>query len=128
MPPDPDNLLRMFPPSTLERLRPRVARAGALVLLVLQGLVAVLPSFEPRPAAGSPVVHVEQKDAQHADMHNDERCALCVARNVLGLRAVPIPPLAGIAHVPLPVAAHDKIATPADVRVGSLSRAPPRNA
>jgi hypothetical protein len=102
-------------PSTLSRLRPSLARACALALLVLQGLVAVLPSFEPRPAAGSPVVHVEQKDAQHADIHDDERCALCAARNVLALRAAPMP-------------AHDKIATPADVRVGSLSRAPPRNA
>jgi hypothetical protein len=115
-------------PSSVSRLRPSLARVCALTLLVVQGLVAVLPSFEPRPAAGSPVVHVEQKDAQHADMHDDERCALCVARNVLALRAVPMSPLAGIAHVSLPVPAHDKIATPADVRVGSLSRAPPRNA
>ncbi|MFA6165328.1 MAG: hypothetical protein WC700_01840 [Gemmatimonadaceae bacterium] len=115
-------------PSTPERPRPRIVRALALALLVLQGLVAVLPSFEPRPAAGAPVVHVEQKDAQHADMHNDESCALCAARNVLALRAVPMSPLAGISHTPLPTAAYDKIATPADARVGNLSRAPPRNA
>ena len=115
-------------PSTLERPRPRVARAVALSLLVLQGLVAVLPSFEPRPAAGSPVVHVEQKDAQHADMHDDERCALCAARNVLAVRAVPMAPLGGSTHSPLPAAAYDPIATPADARVGNPSRAPPGNA
>ena len=115
-------------PSTPERPRPRIARAVALALLVLQGLVAVLPSFEPRPAAGSSVVHVEQKDAQHADMHDDESCALCAARNVLAVRALPMSPLAGIAHAPLPVDAYEKVATPADARVGNLSRAPPRNA
>ena len=118
----------MSVPSTPERPRPRLVRAAAFALLVLQGLVAVLPSFEPRPAAGTPALHVEQQDAQHADMHNDESCALCAARNVLALRAVPMPPLAGIAHVPLPTAADDKIATSADARVGNLSRAPPRNA
>lgn len=114
-------------PSTLQRPRPRVLRAIALTLLVLQGLMAVLPSFEPRPAAGPPVIHVEQKDAQHADMHDDERCALCAARNVLAVRATPMAPLASVAHTPLP-AANDKIATPADAHVGNLSRAPPRSA
>lgn len=115
-------------PSTPERRRSRIVRAVALALLVLQGVVVVLPSFEPRPAAGSPVAHVEQQDAQHADLHDDESCALCAARNVLAVRAVPMSPLADVSHVPLPAATSDKVATPADARVGNLSRAPPRNA
>ncbi|MDP1889492.1 MAG: hypothetical protein Q8K55_01255 [Gemmatimonadaceae bacterium] len=115
-------------PSTPLRPRPRLARAVALALLVLQGLVAVLPSFEPRPAAGAPVVHVEQQDAQHTDMHDDESCALCAARNVLAVRALPMAPLTSVSHAPLPAAAQEKVATPADARVGNLSRAPPVNA
>jgi hypothetical protein len=115
-------------PSTRERPRPRIVRAVALALLVLQGLVAVLPSFEPQPTAGAPVAHVEQQDAQHADMHDDESCALCAARNVLAVRALPMSPLVDGSHTPLPAATSDKIATPADARVGNLSRAPPRNA
>lgn len=112
-------------PSITVRPQSWAVRTIALLLLTLQALVAVLPSFETRPASGEPVVHVEQQGTRHVDLHNDATCLLCAARSVVAAPpSAPVPLFDG-ARTTAPVAGTLLVATPTDVHLGSRSRAPP---
>ncbi len=97
----------------------------ALLLLLMQGMVAVAPAFESRPSASAPVVHVEQKDAQHADMLHNDRCVVCTARNSLATGPEQDAPAVSVARGWAVVESAPKVATPADPHAGNPSRAPP---
>ncbi len=114
----------MHRPPPLRSPTPRRVRVIAFLLLVLQGLVAAGPLLEPRHVADVPRVHAEQKDAQHAGMHNEDTCALCSARTQVSMPTAAEPPFALTGHVD--VATQDRRVTPAVIeRSSRKSRAPP---
>ncbi len=114
----------MHRPPSLPSLTPRRLRVTAFLLLVLQGLLAAGPLLEPRHVTDVPRVHAEQKDAQHAGMHNEDSCALCSARTQVSMPAAMNPPLAPTDGVA--IALRERRLAPAVVEQSSRnSRAPP---
>jgi hypothetical protein len=111
-------------PASLRPLTWRV-RSVALLLLVLQGLIAASPFYEPRNVADLPRVHMEQKDAPHVDLHNEDTCAVCSARAVFATLPGPVCPLIEAGRQLVVAAAAAEVSPSADARVGTLSRAPP---
>ena len=111
-------------PASLRPLSWRV-RSVAFLLLVLQGLIAASPFYEPRNVADLPRIHMEQKDAPHVDLHNEDTCAVCSARAVFATLPGPICPLIDAGRQAIVSAAAAQLAPSADARVGTLSRAPP---
>ena len=111
-------------PASLRPLTWRV-RSVALLLLVLQGLIAASPFYEPRNVADLPRIHMEQKDAPQVDLHNDDTCAVCSARAVFATLPGPVCPLIDADRQSIGAAAAAEQSPSADTRVGTLSRAPP---
>lgn len=111
-------------PASLRLLTWRV-RSVAFLLLVVQGLIAASPFYEPRNVGDLPRVHMEQKDAPHVDLHNEHTCAVCSARAVFAIVPGPVCPLLDVDRQPIVAAAAVELAPSADARVGTLSRAPP---
>ena len=101
------------------------ARLMAVFLLTLQALVITLPSFESRTSSDQQTVHVGAPGTRHAEFHNDATCLLCSARNLL--TAVPLPesPLVLVTIDTPPATSTLLVATPADIHLGTRSRAPP---
>jgi len=97
----------------------------AFLLLVVQALIAASPFYEPRNVGDLPRIHMEQKDATHVDLHNEHTCAVCSARTVFVVLPGPVCPLMVAGRQPMVAATAEQLAPSADVRVGSLSRAPP---
>jgi hypothetical protein len=97
----------------------------AFLLLVIQGLIAVSPIGEPRGGGNALQIHVEAQGSSHADLHSDDTCALCAARNAFAAPQVPVAPLTQVGRFAA-VAADREIASPsADGSSAHLSRAPP---
>ena len=115
----------MSTPSTTVRRRSFAARVLAVLLLSRQALVIALPSFETRTSSDQQTVHVEAPGTRHAEFHNDATCLLCSARNLL--TAVPLPesPLIVATTETPPATSTLLAATPADIHLGTRSRAPP---
>jgi len=111
-------------PAALRPLTRRV-RFVAFLLLVVQGLIAASPFYEPRNVADLPQIHMEQKDAPHVDLHNEHTCAVCSARAVFATLPGPVCPLIDAGRQLIVAAAAAEETSSADARVGTLSRAPP---
>lgn len=101
------------------------ARAVALMLLLLQGLIAASPFFEPRNEADLPRIHMEQKDAPHVDLHRDDDCALCSARASFAVPPLPVSPVVEAGCETLVAASDVELIAKSDIRVGKSPRAPP---
>jgi len=107
-------------------LGPRITlRAIALLLLLTQGLVGASPLFEKRDVGGPPRVHLEQRDAQHPNQHNEASCALCSARATSMVASVPVCPLGEGLRRSIVVSAAASIAYSSDAGLDHHSRAPP---
>lgn len=115
----------MFRPSTTPRSRARAIRIVAVLLLIAQAMMGVATAYEPPVNGAAPVMHVESKGAQHADMQHSDHCVVCTARHVLATRPSPETPAFVPAHEFIPATGAAKSATPADPRAGNPSRAPP---
>ena len=115
--------MRILPASP--RPRPWRTRSVALLLLVLQGLIAATPFVERRSVSDLPRIHVEQKDAPHLDLHNDDTCALCSVRAEFATPPGAVCPLVETGRPQLVSAGDVDASRSTDARVGNLSRAPP---
>jgi len=111
---------RLLPSSTSTRVR-----CVALLLLVLQALMAASPLLERRDSDGPPRVHVEHHDAHHPNQHNDASCALCRVRATTMVASVSVNPLGPVVRRAIAVDATAFSAVSADAGRDHHSRAPP---
>lgn len=113
---------RLLPPRRTSVVR---ARAMAFLLLVIQGLIAVSPLGEPRGGGNALQVHVEAQGSSHADLHSDDTCALCAARNAFAAPQVPVATLTEVGRLATVAVAREIASPSADGTSAHLSRAPP---
>ncbi len=112
-------------PRPLPSATPTRVRYVALLLFIVQAMVAASPLFERRDNDGPPRVHVEQQDARHPNQHNESRCALCSARATSMLASVPLCPLGPSARRTITHDAAGFAVVSADAGLDHHSRAPP---
>lgn len=114
---------QMRPRNLLLRLRPLTLRFAALLMLVVQGGVAISPLLDHDGRIATP--HAEQRGHRHPTAHNERTCVVCAVRALQAPAVIDEPaPLPVQRRTPVEIADR-QLSASRDPPPSNASRAPP---